>query len=263
MEKQVLVIQKNTSKGSFAEAFASVFSSLSIVRKHNLYGYFIIPFLLNIIILSAIFYFSFVTLRPLIYGNIPESGWLFTAIRFIITPLLLIVQAVITILIYSIVGTIITAPFNDFLSQKVEVKAFGEDFDEKLTLASIVADIVRAIGNVLKLLLLIIGVNIILLLLNIIPVLGSLLYTIIGFLTTVFFLGFQFYDFPLERRRFTFGEKLKISFSFIKQILGVGTAFFLLSLIPLVNFLGLNMGTIGATVMFTRYIKPAVKKESL
>ena len=245
-------------KGSFVGAFLSVFSSLSLVKRYKLYAYFFIPFLLNIVILSLIFYFSFTTLKPLIQNLITGNGILFDMLRFIITPLLVIIQTIITILIYSIVGNIVTAPFNDFLSQKVEIKAFGEKFDEKLTLKSMIADIIRVVANLIKLLLLMAAAHILLFLLNFIPVLGTILYTVLGFLVTAFFFGFQFYDYPLERRRYTFGKKLKTTFRFASQVLGIGVGFFLLSLIPVINFLGLNMATTAATVMFSNYIKPVV-----
>jgi len=252
------IVPKNLHKGSFAKAFLNVFSSLSLVKQHRLYAYFIIPFFLNIVILSSIFYFSFHTLKPLINNQITGAGFIFDTLRFIIAPLLLVLLLIITVLIYSIIGGIITAPFNDFLSQKIETTVFGEKFDEKLSLKSSIENIVRVTANLIKLLLLMIVVYLLIFLLNLIPVLGSILSTFLGFLTTAFFFGFQFYDFPLERRKYTFGGKLKFAFRFAPQVVGVGVGFFLLSMIPVINFLGLNMATIAATIMFNNYIKPVM-----
>ena len=254
-------VSKNFPKGSFGEAFLNVFASLSLVKQHRLYAYFIIPFFLNIIILSSIFYLSFHTLKPLIDGLITGSGFFFDALRIITTPLLIIVQVIITIFIYSIVGNIITAPFNDFLSKKIEIKAFGENFDEKFSLKALITDILRVVGNLIKLLLLMLIAHLLIFLLNLIPVLGNILYAALGFLITAFFFGFQFYDFPLERRRYTFGKKLKTTFRFIPQVVGVGAGFFLLSMIPIINFLALNMGAIAATVMYSNYIKPVMTQD--
>ena len=262
------IVPKILSKGSFAEAFASVFSSLSLVKQQRLYAYFIIPFLLNIVVLSLIVYFSITTLNPLIQKLIPDTNadtffmlrFLMELLHFVIMPLLFIILAIITIFIYSIVGNIVTAPFNDFLSQKVEIKAFGENFDEAFSLKLIIGDIIRVAATIIKLLLLMAIAHILLLLLNFIPVLGSILYIGLGFMITAFFFGFQFYDYPLDRRRYTFFKKLKITLSFAPQVLGVGTGFFLLSLIPIINFLGLNMATIAATAMFSSYIKPVMEQ---
>lgn len=261
MEKRQLIIRKTGSRGSFLQAFKAVFSSMKMVKQYKLYGYFIIPFLLNIIILSAIFYFSYINLTPLLEGLVTGDGIVFDALRFIIKPLIIIIQLILTILIYSIVGTIITSPFNDILSEKLEEKISGQKFNEKFSLSAALSDIARVIRNIVKLLIAIAAINIALLLLTFIPFFGAVLYTVLSLLVTIFFLGFQFYDFPLERRRQTFGEKLKTLLYFKTQTLGVGAAFFLLSYIPIIGFLGLNMATIGATSMFVEHIKPAITFE--
>ena len=138
---------KKLPKGSLIEAFSNVFASLSLVKKYRLYAYFIIPFLLNIAILSSIVYFSFYALKPLIDSQITGSGFIFSALRFIIAPVLLIIEIIIAVLIYSIVGGIIIAPFNDFLSKKIEINAFGENFDEKFSFKLIITDILRVAAN--------------------------------------------------------------------------------------------------------------------
>ncbi len=40
-----------------------------------------------------------------------------------------------------------------------------------------------------------------------------------------------------------------------------GMAFFILSVIPVIGFLGFNSGTIGAALTFTRDIKPALAEK--
>jgi len=245
-------------RGSFVDAFLNVFSSLSLVKRYKLYVYFIIPFFINIAILSSIFYFSFHTLKPLIDSQITGTGFFFNMLRFVLTPLLLIIQTIITVLIYSIIGNIVIAPFNDFISQKIELKVFGENFDEKLSLKFVTSNIIRAVVNLIKLLLLMIAAHLLILLLNLIPVFGNILYTVLGFLITAFFFGFQFYDYPFEHRRYAFGKKLKTALRFTPQVLGTGVGFFLLSLIPVINFLGLNMAAIAATVMFNNYMEPVM-----
>ena len=40
------------------------------------------------------------------------------------------------------------------------------------------------------------------------------------------------------------------------MVIGLGTGFFLMSLIPIVGFLTLNLGAAGATILFIDYVKP-------
>lgn len=245
--------------GSFANGFTTVFSSLRLLSKHKgLILYFIVPFILNVAILSGIYYASYSFIKPWLYDLIEGGGWLFSFLRIVLAPALLIILAVITSLLYSIVGNIVTAPFNDFLSYSIEVREANINFDEPFSLKVIIADIVRMTLNIVKMLGILLLINILLFALNLIPVLGNLLYTVLSFMASTFFLGFQFFDFPLERRRFDFGGKLKIAWRFKFMTMGLGTGFMLTTFIPILGFLGLNMATMGATTLFLAHMRPAL-----
>jgi len=249
-------------KGSFISSIKAVFAVPSFIKEHEgVLKYFILPFILNVIVLTAVFYFSFTSIKPWLYGKLTGTGWFFDTLRVIIGPILIIVLGFITIIIYSIVGAIVTAPFNDFLSAAVEVKGYGATFDEPFSMKAFGADILRAIKNNIKLLALMILINIGLLLLNFIPLLGQILSSVLGFFVTSFYLGFQFFDYPLERRRLTFREKLRVCLKFPRVVMGVGSSFFVLSFIPIVGFLGLSAGTIAGTTQFVECMQPALEDE--
>lgn len=244
----------------FVNGFTGPFAAWGFVREHEgLKRYFIIPFLINIVLLSAIVYLSFILVYPLLQGFIPQGdAWYLQALKWIITPLLLIILAVVIVLLYSISGSIITAPFNDPLSAKVEKLLTQVDSEEKFTVKLFLADIVRMALNVVKLLLLLLVFYVIILFINMIPVAGSIVYAILSFLGITFFLGFQFFDFPLERRRMVFRDKLRILWKLKFLTMGLGLGFFIISLIPVLGFLGLNLGAIAGTVLYVSYIKPAL-----
>ncbi len=249
--------------GSFANGFTSIFSSLNLLSKHRgLILYFIVPFILNIIILSGLYYVSYIFIKPWLYGFIDGSGWIFSFIRAVLAPLLMIVLAIITVLLYSIVGNIVTAPFNDFLSYSIEVREANIKFDEPFSFKVLIADIVRMTLNIIKMLGMLILINLVLFILNFIPLLGNIIYTVLGFMASTFFLGFQFFDFPLERRRFDFKQKLKIAWRFKFMTMGLGTGFMVVTLIPILGFLGLNMATMGATVLFLDHMRPFLKLDA-
>jgi CysZ protein len=114
----------------------------------------------------------------------------------------------------------------------------------------------RITGNVFKLLLMMIAFNIAILFFNFLPLFGSVLYAALNFLSTMFFLGFQFFDFPLERRRLVFRDKLRVVWEYRYMNMGLGLGFFFISICPLLGFLGLNLGTVGGTMLFIENIKP-------
>jgi CysZ protein len=261
MEQEKLFRNGEKTRDSLTGGFYAFFRSFGVLKEQKgLTGYFIIPFLLNIVILSSIFFLSYSYMKPLLMDLFAGDAWYLNTIRFLIGPLLVGVLFFLTVILYSIAGSIITSPFNDILSLKVEEKLTGADFDEKFSLTTFISDLLRVASNVIKMLFFLLIVNTTLLVLNLVPVAGNIVYSVLSFLVTAFFLGFQFFDFPLERRKYRFNEKLRVCIRFRFQVIGLGTAFFLTSFVPLVGFMGLNCATIGATLLFIENIKPVLDR---
>lgn len=252
--------EKKSTTGSLVKAFLYVFESIHIPFKHkNLFIYFAVPFILNLLLLSALVYFTFSYIHPQVSALLTGDGVIIKIARYVITPVLFFLVLILSMLIYSITGTIICSPFNDLLSKKIEELVSGKNCDEPFSIIRLFRDIFRIAANMAKLIILMLLIYIIILLLNIIPILGSALYVFIGFGVTSFFLGFQFFDFPMERRRINFDEKLKIAVANAPAVTGVGAAYFILSFIPVVGFLGLNLATIAATRIFLEDMDPKEK----
>lgn len=244
---------------SFFAGFLNTFRSFSLLwNTKGLPVYFIIPFLLNAAILSVIFYFSYTSLVPLAQSFLSGEQWYIQFIRYLVSPVLFAMIMIFTMFIYSIAGGIITSPFLDLLSGKTEKVLGITDGTEKSSFKELISDILRSAANTIRLLLFIVAINLMLLLLNIIPG-GSFIYAFLNFLSALFFYGFQFYDFPLERRRYSFKEKLRITWKFRWSVFGSGLSFFLISFIPVIGFLGLNLCTVGAALTFAENIKPVLK----
>ncbi len=259
-KKQDLLI-KEEIKSSLIRGFADVFASFPFIGKHKgTLKYYILPFLINIVVLSATFLIAYTWLAPWLESFFKADSWFFQFIAWLIKPLLIILLTIVTVFIYSILGGIIISPFLDFLSERVEILEGNENFDEPFSFSNMMADIVRTMKNMVKLILLLAIINLFLLILNLIPG-GTVLITILNFFLASFFYGFQFFDYPLERRRYTFGEKFYICRKHSLSVAGNGMAFFILSVIPVIGFLGFNSGTIGAALTFTRDIKPALAEK--
>jgi CysZ protein len=253
------LFNKEKVRSSLSAGFLNTFRSVSLARENRrLLIYITVPFILNIIILTAIFYFSYTSLIPLMHSFLAGDQWYMQFVRILISPVIFILISIITVLIYSITGGVIAAPFLDILSSETEKILGSENSGSRFSPAEFAADILRALVNTIRLLILILLINFILLLLNFLPG-GNFLYAFLNFLSALFLYGFQFYDFPLERGRYTFNQKLKITWKFRWSVLGSGLAFFLVSFIPVIGFLGLNICTIGAAVTFTEDIKPVLK----
>lgn len=243
-------------RSSFSAGFLNTFRSFPLAwNNKGMLLYFAVPFILNIAILTVTFYYSYTSLVPLIQSFISGDQWYMHFIRILVSPVIFVMISIFTVMIYSIAGGIVTAPFLDLLSSKTEKILGIDNADEAFSLKTVISDVLRALFNSIRLLFLIILINFLLLILNIIPG-GSFIYAFLNFLSAMFFYGFQFYDFPLERRRYSFREKLKITWKFKWSVFGSGLAFFLISFIPVIGFLGLNLCTIGAALTYAEDIKP-------
>lgn len=256
------MFKKTKIKDTATGAFADVLHSFTFVSNNKgLIKYYIVPFLLNIVVLSGIFYFSWNSLNPWLQGFVSGTAWYMKAISYIISPVLFVILLISTIFIYTILGTIIASPFLDFLSSKTEELYSGQSPDSDLSFTESIKDIIRTTKNTVKLIILLLVLNIVLLFLNFIPG-GSFIYAFLNFFFTVFFYGFQFFDYPLEKRFYSFKQKLRIGWRFKRTLSGNGTAFFLISFIPVAGFMGLNSATVGAAISFKKYMEPSLEKRA-
>lgn len=162
-----------------------------------------------------------------------------------------------TAVIFAIlVGKILSAPFNDALSERVELawadrKKEGAGF----SLLSVIKGSWWAVTWEAKKVGVYLIVLIVLMFFNILPLIGSFLYSILLFTFNVMFLAFDYLDFPLERRPGPTGPLgFKARGSLILRhrsaMLGFGLAATLLLLVPVVNFLFLPLAVSGATILF-------------
>lgn len=245
----------HTEGDYFFPAFKRVFGAAGFVSENRgLLKYFIFPFILNIILLSSVFYFSYTSAVPLLKGFLTGEEWYISMLSMMVKPVIAVILALSTVIIYSAAGGIVTAPFLDLLSGKTERCAGLMESGEGVSIPGLIRDIYRALMNTIKLLLIIIMTNLLLLVLFILPG-GSFIYTLTGFFTSIFFYGFQFYDYPLERLKLTFSEKLRVCWRWRRSVAGTGAAFFIISFIPVLGFLGLNLATVGATLTYAEKMR--------
>lgn len=148
-----------------------------------------------------------------------------------------------------IAGNMIASPFYDVLAEKTEGAVLDrpeQSFDWRIALGDAWMSIRHsALG--LMLYLVVMGP---LLLLNLIPGAGSVLYTVLSTLATVFFVTREVMDIPLSRRRTPFFAKLRWMGHHKALLGGMGLVCMLLLMIPLLNFVCMPVAVMGGTLMY-------------
>jgi CysZ protein len=234
--------------------FRSVFTGLSLsLKTPGMRRYLIIPFILNALFLGLLVFVSIEYLYPYLSAMLPQDdSWYWAALRFVAKPLFVIVTFLFIVIVYSITGTLICAPFADPLSEKIEILATGRRKEIPLSIARIMKSLLRVIKSTVLLIIIIVLFNLVILLLNFIPVIGNIVYTVTAFLSLMFFLGFQMFDVVLERHDYSFGKKFSMVWKYKGAAIGIGFGFLIVTYIPFAGFLAPLVASAGATLIYCR-----------
>ena len=174
------------------------------------------------------------------------SGWLASAtaeIRVFLQTLVLLLAFFMGLTLYLPIARVLFAPFSEALCRKtIEVAELGWVQLER-------PSVLRAMWEGVKLVTLQIIVIVIGWLLSfILPVVGHLLWVVL----LIALCGLDYLDVPLSARGLTLREKLNLLWRYKAWVLGFGLAGYLMLFVPVVNFLSLPVGIIGATVLTSR-----------
>lgn len=182
--------------------FASYPKALRLIWKNNLVKYLLLPAILNIIVVAA-FIFSGVGVGEWLNGIIERStenmnGWIhagMVAIKIILP----IVFFALFIFIGGTIVIVLMSPIYTLLSEKTETILTGREFpfDMRQTLKDVWRAIRIAVRNTIKQL----SLTVLCLLLNFIPVVGSVAAIILIFIINAYYFGCGFMDYTYERWR--------------------------------------------------------------
>lgn len=144
---------------------------------------------------------------------------------------------------------IISVPFTDRLSAKVEALELGEVVANE-GFRGFAAEVWVAIGHALVRLLILIAGQLGLLLLNFIPAIGNLAYSPLAFLWSASWLSFQYLDLPMARHLYKFKDVSAAQRSVRPASIGFGSVMAFLLLVPIVNFVFIPIGTTAGTLFY-------------
>lgn len=155
----------------------------------------------------------------------------------------LMVAYVVTLLLSGIVAS----PFNDALSERVEQQLTGREGPSAD--GSFVGEAVRSVLSTAAIAFLYVALMGPVLLLNLVPGLGSLAAALLGTGLGAFFLALEFTDITLARRRYPLRRKLRLLRTHPALTLGFGLSTSLLLWIPLLNVLCVPIAVVGGTAL--------------
>jgi len=211
--------------------------------------YSIVPMVINLIIYGTIFFYVYDWLTGKTSDLLPygTEGILIEFIRYFIKIFSFLLVLLICYFAFVIFGGIISAPFNEKISKYIEEEIYSIKIENNL---SVLKDAFMSVKQELKKLLFYFSIIIPLLLIDFIPMIGSVIAFVFGSLFSFFYNALDYMDYPLTRRLAGFRSKLKIIASKKNLSLGFGCVAFLLTFIPVINVILNPLLVVSGTSLF-------------
>ncbi len=227
----------------FVRGAGYLFDGYALVLKPRLRRFVYVPLLVNTVLFTAGIIFSFRALAAWIdpwLEGLP--GWL-DWLQWLLLPLFALLVLGLLFFAFAFVANLIGAPFNGILAERCEQRLRGTT---PASLRPWYREIFAAIGGELIKLRYYLLRALPLLLLSLVPVIG-LLASAALIVFTVWMLGMEYLDYPLGNHGLMFPQQRTLAAQNRWLVLGFGSAVFLLTLIPVVNFTVMPAAVAGAT----------------
>jgi len=180
------------------------------------------------------------------YANELPIAWWATIVKWCLFFMVVVVALAVAFVAYLLLQSVFCAWFFSQLARHVEL--FLGTPESELSDPPIVAQISDALRASLKLII----VTVLVLLLNVIPVAGSVAALVIGLYADAFILGSEFFGYPLELRGIRWRDRQRIAKAHLGTTLGLGTIVSLLFLVPILGPAVQATSVVGAVLLFRR-----------
>ncbi len=236
----------------FARGFSYPLRALRLLRSQPvLLKYVAIPFVINLLVFSLSVYFGLDLFDYLIESYAPVSGaWYAATLHYLAWVAALLVTTMVVFFSFTVVGNLIASPFNELLSERTEEMVRGVHDNGTLRLRQVLADSGRAMLVEVRKMAVFVGCMLLLLLINLLPGIGSALYAVLAPLLTLFFLVIEYMAFVLMRKQLNFARQRRYTFKRPLLMAGFGCSVFCLLAVPFVQFFCIPLAVVGATLLW-------------
>ncbi|WP_415886327.1 sulfate transporter CysZ [Neptuniibacter sp. QD29_5] len=236
-------------KGNPVRGGSYVLRGLQMLPDPEIRPFVLVPLLTNIVLFVTAIWLLFSNfgawVDSLITTFLPDWEWL-QFLHYVLWPVMALLVIVFVYYGFSIVANIIAAPFNGFLSEKVEKRLRGDVVTDD-GWKEVIALIPRAIGRELSKLAYYLPRVLFLLVLSFIPVI-NLISPFLWILFGAWMMAIQYCDYPMDNNKVSFKNmKLMLKSDRLTSI-GFGGLIQLGMLVPLLNLILMPAAVVGATI---------------
>jgi CysZ protein len=213
----------------------------------------LIPVGLNTLLFAFFFWLATSRFGGWLEALLPQKDvWYMVVLYYFMWVVLVVGLVLMVVFLFTAVANILASPFYDALSSRTEEIVTGRKDDTPFSLNALLPEIGRTVIEELKKIAFYLGIMLLVLALNLIPLIGPILASVLGALVTITWLGFEFLDFNFGRHKMRFGQKMAYVRAHRRQVGGLGLSLMAGVLIPLFNLVYFPMAVVGGTLMFLK-----------
>ena len=227
---------------SFIKGFFDCFSGFRLILKSGIKRFVLIPFLINLGLFSLATKLLTEQVDSWIEQLLP--GWL-SWLEWLIWPLFAIAMFLIVFYSFTIIANLVAAPFNSLLSARIEA-LLTDKKPENINSDRFLKLISRTLQSEFKKIIYAIKWFIPLIIITFIPVI-NVISPFLWMFFAAWFLSLEYNDYPLANRGLFFDEVRTFNRDNRMRSLGLGCGVFILTTLPLINFIAMPVAVAGAT----------------
>ncbi len=232
---------------SFIKGFLDCFSGFGLLFNPGVRRFVLIPFLINLGLFSLATKLLSDQLDSWLEKLLPTwLNWL----EWLIWPLFAIAMFLIVFYTFTVIANLIAAPFNSLLAARIEALLTGQK-PKDINSDSFLRLMTRTVKSEVQKILYAIKWFIPLIIITFIPGL-NITAPFLWILFAAWFFALEYNDYPLANRGQFFEEVKQYNRDNRMRSLGLGSAVFILTSIPVVNFFAMPMAVAGATKSVTK-----------
>ena len=232
---------------NYVKGINDCLGGFGLIFKSGIRRYVIIPLIINTCLFAGAIYLLVLQMDAWILQLLPE--WL-SWLEWLIWPLFAITVLLAVFFTFTLVANLISAPFNSLLSASVEFTLTGSK-PQNLVDESFLKTTVRTVAAEIRKTFYFLKWLIPLVLLTIIPVI-NIAAPFAWFLFAAWSFSLEYMDNPLGNRGMLFKEIREYNRINRMRSLGLGTGVFIMTSIPVLNFLAMPVAVCAATRMTIR-----------
>lgn len=226
-----------------------------LARNPRYLPFVIIPFVLTIFVFFAMFWvalYGFASWKEWFLEDKTAWYWTWTGAEYILWLLFFVIYAAACFFGFLVVGSLITSPFSEYLSQKVEQAYPPPDVPKGGGARFVVSDIVRGLKHEVLRLSMYACLWLGCLMLLLVPLLGPFAFSGAMIYLNVRYLAWDGLDYCMSRRRMGFRQKLALLRGSHARTTGYGALSFALLAIPFTTLFVLPLNAVGGSILYCR-----------